>query len=79
MYMVVLGGVRRDLELKMMSAGRRGCSEKSTSFQALFWALELNEKMFSPHKQALGVRIRWPAVKLVPYISKFYDVYQELS
>ena len=43
------------------------CSEKSISFQALFRALELNEKTFSPHKQALGVRIRWPAVKLLRY------------
>ena len=38
------------------------CSEESTSFRALFWALELNEKIFSLHKQALNSRIRWPAV-----------------
>jgi hypothetical protein len=43
-------------------AGVRKCSKKSTLFQALFWALELNEKIFSPHKQALKSRIRWPAV-----------------
>jgi len=50
-----------------MSAGIRGYSEKSTSFQALFWALELNEKIFSPHKQALSERMRWPAVPLLRY------------
>jgi hypothetical protein len=50
------------LELDMMSAGIRGCSEKSTSFKALIWGLELNEKIFSPDKQALNSGIRWPAV-----------------
>lgn len=38
------------------------CSEKSISFQALFRALELNKKIFSPHRQALRVRMWWPAV-----------------
>lgn len=61
MYVMVLSGVRRHLELDKMSAGIRGCSEKSTSFRALFWALELSEKIFSPHRQALNSRIRWPA------------------
>jgi hypothetical protein len=65
MYMMVPRGVRRDLELDMMSAGIRGCSEKSTSFQALIWALELNEKIFSLDKQALNSRIWWPAVPLL--------------
>ena len=41
------------------------CSEKSTSFRALFWALEWNEKIFSPHKQALSERMRWAAVLLI--------------
>ena len=69
MYMMVLGGVRRELD--MMSAGIRGCSEKSTSFRALFWALELNEKIFSAQKQALSPGMRYPAVPLFLYKSYF--------
>jgi len=38
------------------------CSEKSISFQVLFRALELNEKIFSSHKQMLRAWMRWPAV-----------------
>jgi hypothetical protein len=53
MYMMVLGGVSRDLELDMMSAGIRGCSEKSTIFRGLFWALTMRKKIFSSHKQTL--------------------------
>jgi hypothetical protein len=45
MYMMVLGGVRRDLELDMMSAGILGCSEKSTSFRALHPRRELSLKI----------------------------------
>ena len=46
------------------------CSEKAISFQALFRALELNKKIFSPHKQTLTVRIRRSAVPL------FIDIHQ---
>jgi hypothetical protein len=49
--MMVLGGVRRDLELEMMSAGIRGCSEKSTIFRDLFWALTMRKRIFSSHKR----------------------------
>src|SRR5580658_7444751 len=38
------------------------CSEKSISFQALYRALELNEKIFSAHKPALRGEMWWPAV-----------------
>ena len=61
-------GLRRDPP-SMIPSLRSGCvqrcSEKSISFQALFWALELNEKIFSPHKQALSERMRWAAVLLI--------------
>ena len=45
------------------------CSEKSISFRVLFWALEWNEKIFSPHKQALRDGIRWPAVPPIKTIT----------
>ena len=32
------------------------------SFLAQFWALERNENIFSPHKQAVRDGMRWPAV-----------------
>src|SRR6266436_7501390 len=57
-----------DLHPSMIPSIRSGCvqrcSEKSISSQALFGALELNKKIFSPHKQALSERMRWPAVPL---------------
>src|SRR5258708_39788543 len=69
----------------MIPSLRSGCvqrgSEKSTSFRALFWALELNKKIFSLHKQVLSSRIRWPAVPIPTfncYKSIIYTVYQEL-
>jgi hypothetical protein len=40
----------------------RRCPEKSMSFQALIWALELNQKIFSSHKQMFRARMWWPAV-----------------
>src|SRR6266705_1075954 len=65
-------GLRRD-HPSMIPRLRSGCvqrgSEKSISFRALFWALELNEKIFSPHKQALNSRIRWPAVPPIKTIT----------
>jgi len=40
---------------------------KIHTIRALFWALELTEEIFSPYKQALSERMRWPAVP--PFIN----------
>ena len=68
-------GLRRD-HPSMIPSLRSGCvqrcSEKSTSLRALFWTLELNKKIFSPHKQALRMRMRWPAV--LPIRSRRYEL-----
>src|ERR1700720_3450898 len=63
-----LRGLRRDhpsMILSLRSGCVQRCSEKSTSFRALFWALEWTEKMFSPHKQELRAGMRRPAVPLI--------------
>ena len=52
------------VDVRLISAGVRKCSKKSTRPWGLPWALVICEKIFSSHKQTLRERTWWSAVPL---------------